>query len=120
MKQYVSYSSLYKTNLWRWLAVTIIYSVFYEHICIQKLSLLCLLQLPPEAQAQVRAQLLASVQQEEDSGMRKKLCDIIGELAHNMIDDEGNNKWPEFLQFLFESASSQNIAHKEIALTLFR
>lgn len=52
--------------------------------------------------------------------MRKKLCDIIGELAHNMIDDEGNNKWPEFLQFLFESASSQNIAHKEIALTLFR
>lgn len=78
------------------------------------------MQLPPEAQAQVRAQLLASVQQEEDAGMRKKLCDIIGELAHNMIDDEGNNKWPEFLQFLFESASSQNIAHKEIALTLFR
>lgn len=52
--------------------------------------------------------------------MRKKLCDIIGELAHNMIDDEGNNKWPEFLQFLFESACSPTITHKEVALTLFR
>ncbi|KAK8747220.1 hypothetical protein OTU49_016688, partial [Cherax quadricarinatus] len=75
--------------------------------------------LPPEAQGQVQAQLLALVQQEEDANMRKKLCDIISELAHNMIDDEGNNKWPEFLQFLFESASSSSIAHKEIALTLF-
>ncbi|XP_071539871.1 importin-5 [Panulirus ornatus] len=75
--------------------------------------------LPPDAQRQVQAQLLASVQQEEDANMRKKLCDIVSELAHNMIDDEGNNKWPEFLQFLFESARSPSIAHKEIALTLF-
>ena len=52
--------------------------------------------------------------------MRKKLCDVISELAHNMIDDEGNNVWPEFLQFLFENAQSANIIQKEIALNLFR
>ena len=60
------------------------------------------------------------VSQEENSNMRKKLCDVIVELVHNLIDDEGNNTWPEFLRYLFENANSPNPVQKEIALTLFR
>ena len=77
------------------------------------------MQLPAEGQNQIKAQLLTCVQNEESLNMRRKLCDVIGELAHSLIDDEGNNAWPEFLQFLFENANSTNIIHKEVALNLF-
>lgn len=76
--------------------------------------------MPAETQNQVKSQLLTLIEREEGNSMRKKLCDIVVELAHNLMDDEGNNMWPEFLQFLFECANSPNVARKEIALTLFR
>ena len=42
-----------------------------------------------------------------------------GALSQALIDDEGNNMWPEFLKFLFELASSANPDMKEAALRMF-
>ena len=41
-------------------------------------------------------------------------------MARNLIDDDLNNLWPEFLKFLFDLAQSPNPELKEIALHLFR
>lgn len=51
--------------------------------------------------------------------MRRKICEVVSELARQLLDDEGNNMWPEFLRFLFESASSGTPELKESALQMF-
>lgn len=51
--------------------------------------------------------------------MRKKLCEVTAELVRNLIDDDGNNSWMEFLQCLFQCANSQTTALKENALIIF-
>ena len=67
----------------------------------------------------LKAELLSAVQQEEDSGIRRKITDVIAELARFLIDEDGTNRWPEVLTFLFEMTSSQNILLKESALNIF-
>ena len=59
------------------------------------------------------------IQMETQSSMRKKICDIAAELARNLIDEDGNNQWPEGLKFLFDSVSSQNMGLREAALHIF-
>lgn len=51
--------------------------------------------------------------------MRKKLCEVTAELVRNLIDDDGNNTWLEFLQHLFQIASSPSVQLKENALIIF-
>uniref|UniRef100_A0A7M4FMU7 Importin 5 n=1 Tax=Crocodylus porosus TaxID=8502 RepID=A0A7M4FMU7_CROPO len=65
--------------------------------------------LPPDVQIAIKSELLLIIQMETQSGMRKKICDIVAELARNLIDEDGNNQWPEGLKFLFDSVSSQNM-----------
>lgn len=36
-----------------------------------------------------------------------------------MIDDDGNNQWPDLLQFLFQCVNSQNVELQESALRIF-
>jgi hypothetical protein len=69
----------------------------------------------------LKQELLVAVQHESDSNMRKKITDVIAELARFLIEDQtdGQNLWPEVLTFLFEMSSSANIAMKECALNLF-
>lgn len=76
-------------------------------------------QIPPEAQVQLKEQLLLSVQNEQSETIRKKICEVVAEVARNLIDEEGNNQWPEFLQFLFQCANSQVPALKESSLRMF-
>uniref|UniRef100_A0A7M4FMW9 Importin 5 n=1 Tax=Crocodylus porosus TaxID=8502 RepID=A0A7M4FMW9_CROPO len=59
--------------------------------------------LPPDVQIAIKSELLLIIQMETQSGMRKKICDIVAELARNLIDEDGNNQWPEGLKFLFDS-----------------
>lgn len=40
-------------------------------------------------------------------------------MARNLLDDDGNNQWPEILQFLFECANAQNVQMQESALRIF-
>uniref|UniRef100_A0A8C0HC71 Importin 5 n=1 Tax=Chelonoidis abingdonii TaxID=106734 RepID=A0A8C0HC71_CHEAB len=65
--------------------------------------------LSPDVQTAIKSELLLIIQMETQSSMRKKICDIVAELARNLIDEDGNNQWPEGLKFLFDSVSSQNV-----------
>lgn len=55
-------------------------------------------KLPPESQAQLKEQVLLAIQQTQSVQMRHKVCELAAEVARNLIDDDGNNQWPEFLQ----------------------
>ena len=76
-------------------------------------------KLPEPTQATIKEQLLTGALQESSAILRRKMCDVISELAHALLDDDGNNMWPEFLTFLFQSANSTELHHREVALTLF-
>ncbi|XP_076645854.1 karyopherin beta 3 [Halictus rubicundus] len=76
-------------------------------------------KIPPEAQVQLKEQILLSVQNEQTETIRRKVCEVAAEVARNLIDEDGNNQWPEFLQFLFQCANSPLPALKESALRMF-
>jgi len=67
----------------------------------------------------LKAELLVAVQQETDQSIRKKITDVIAELARFLIDEEGANRWPEVLTFLFEMSSSPNVTLRESSLNIF-
>ena len=73
-----------------------------------------------EQKAAFKAQVLTLLQNEPDNQMRRKLVDLVAEVSRNLMDDDGNNLWPEFLKFLFDLASSPQVQHKETSLLLFR
>ena len=77
-------------------------------------------KLNDEQKAQFKAQVLSLLQNEPNKQMARKLVDLVAEVSRNLMDDDGNNLWPEFLKFLFELASSPNPQHKEVSLLLFR
>ncbi|KAI3366277.1 hypothetical protein L3Q82_009751 [Scortum barcoo] len=72
-----------------------------------------------EMQTAIKTELLTSIQQETSPNIRKKVCDIAAELCRNLIDDDGNNQWPELLKFLFDSVNSDNVGLREAALHIF-
>ncbi|XP_038147097.1 importin-5 [Cyprinodon tularosa] len=72
-----------------------------------------------EMQTAIKTELLTSIQQETSQNIRKKVCDIAAELCRNLIDDDGNNQWPEVLKFLFDSVNSDNVGLREAALHIF-
>jgi hypothetical protein len=76
-------------------------------------------QLSQEARSQLQEQVLVAVQRDQPPGLRRKVCDMVAEVARNLIDDDGNNQWPEFLRFLFSCANSPVPALKESALRMF-
>ncbi|XP_078038874.1 karyopherin beta 3 [Augochlora pura] len=76
-------------------------------------------KIPPEAQVQLKEQILLSVQNEQSETIRRKVCEVAAEVARNLIDEDGNNQWPEFLQFLFQCSNSPLPALKESALRMF-
>lgn len=67
----------------------------------------------------LKVELLNAVQQDSDQSIRKKITDVIAELARFLIDEDGTNKWPEVLTFLFQLSSSNNVFLKESALNIF-
>ncbi|XP_055921523.1 importin-5 [Eupeodes corollae] len=76
-------------------------------------------ELPQEAQGQLLQQILLAVQQDVSANLRRKICEVVAEAARNLIDDDGNNQWPDFLQFLFQCANSPNAQLQESALRIF-
>ncbi|XP_071839523.1 importin-5-like [Apostichopus japonicus] len=75
-------------------------------------------ELPNNVQERWKGELLSAVQKEQIALVRRRMCDVVAELARNLIDDYGTQGWPEVLQFLFTCGSSNEIAHKESALYL--
>lgn len=76
-------------------------------------------ELPQESKAQLLQQVLLAVQQDVSPNMRRKICEVISEVARNLVDDESNNQWPEILQFLFQCANSSSSQLQESALRIF-
>ncbi|XP_022901900.1 importin-5 [Onthophagus taurus] len=76
-------------------------------------------KLPVESQSQLKEQILLAIPLEQSYTTRHKVCDVASEVARNLIDDDGNNRWPEFLQFLFQCANASNPVLKEAALQMF-
>lgn len=84
-----------------------------------RFNLFFFIQLPVEQQAQFRAQILLAIQQDVSPELRRKLCEVVAEVARNLIDDDGNNPWTEILLFLFQCANSPNVHLQEAALRIF-
>jgi len=76
-------------------------------------------KLPEEHKAQLKHQIILSVEKEPSKGVRRKCADLAAEVARNLTDEEGNNMWPEFLKFLFDCASNPKAEVKEVALHMF-
>ncbi|TMS11688.1 Importin-5 [Larimichthys crocea] len=70
-----------------------------------------------EMQTAIKTELLTSIQQETAPTIRKKVCDIAAELCRNLIDDDGNNQWPELLKFLFDSVTRTTSACEKLPCT---
>ncbi|KAL1396849.1 hypothetical protein pipiens_010213 [Culex pipiens pipiens] len=51
--------------------------------------------------------------------MLRKICEVVADVARNLIDDNGSNPWPEFLQFPFQSGSAPIVQLQESALRIF-
>lgn len=75
--------------------------------------------LSPENQKQFKDNLLLSVNNEKNDILRRRMCDVASEVARNQLDEDGNNSWPEFLNFLFQCANSPSNDMKDSALRMF-
>ncbi|XP_060845313.1 importin-5-like [Rhopalosiphum padi] len=75
--------------------------------------------LSPENQKQFKNNLLLTVNNEKNDIIRRRMCDVASEVARNQLDDEGNNNWPEFLNFLFQCANFPSNDMKDSALRIF-
>lgn len=73
----------------------------------------------PENQKQFKNNLLLTVNNEKNDIIRRRMCDVASEVARNQLDDEGNNNWPEFLNFLFQCANFPSNDMKDSALRIF-
>ena len=67
----------------------------------------------------MKQQILLLLQQDESANLKRKICEVVAEVARNLIDDDGNNQWPEILQLLFQCANATNIQLQESALRIF-
>ncbi|GIX94542.1 importin-5 [Caerostris extrusa] len=76
-------------------------------------------KLEPNVQNEFKNQLLLRLQEDKNCNLRRKICDAVAELARNCIDDDGNNHWPDFLKYLFDSSSSPDPFIRELALLMF-
>lgn len=76
-------------------------------------------QLSVDDQNQLKECLLMLIHAEVSDSLKRKVCDVVSELARNLIDEDGHNSWPEFLQFLFACASSPSPQLKECSLRMF-
>ncbi|KAH8294819.1 hypothetical protein KR018_003373 [Drosophila ironensis] len=76
-------------------------------------------EIPADSQNQLLQQILLAVQQEVTPQLRRKICEVVAEVARNLIDDDGNNQWPDILQFLFQCANSPTPQLQESGLRIF-
>ncbi|CAB3220948.1 unnamed protein product [Arctia plantaginis] len=76
-------------------------------------------KLPFDQQAALREQLLLTLQLDVSQQLRRKICDVVSELARNHIDDDGVNQWPEFLQFMFNCAGAMDPNIQEAGIRMF-
>lgn len=62
---------------------------------------------------------MLAIQQQIPPTLRRKICEVVAEVSRYLIDDDGNNQWPDLLQFLFQCINSQHVELQEAALRIF-
>jgi importin-5 len=75
--------------------------------------------LSAEQQADLKQQVLNLIQLDVSPNLKRKICEVIAEVARNLIDDDGNNSWPEILNLLFQCANAPTVQLQESALRIF-
>ena len=75
--------------------------------------------LDEQIKSTLKVELLNAVQQDSDQSIRKKITDVIAELARFLINENETNQWPEVLAFLINVRSSNDVFLKESALNIF-
>ncbi|OLL23441.1 Importin subunit beta-3, partial [Neolecta irregularis DAH-3] len=71
----------------------------------------------PVARAQIQNMLLQGLETEQDSAVRRKLCDTVAEFARHIMDDQGS--WPELLQSLLECTKSADPSFRDSGYRVF-
>lgn len=67
----------------------------------------------------MKQNILTAIQQDINATLRRKVCEVVAEVARYLVDDDGNNQWPELLQFLFLCVHSEHVELQESALRIF-
>lgn len=76
-------------------------------------------KLNDEHKAQFKGEMLNLLQSETNRNVRRKIVDLVAETSRSLMDDDGNNLWPEFLNMLFVLAKAPSNELKEASLLLF-
>jgi len=76
-------------------------------------------KLNDEHKVQFKGEMLNLLQSEANRNVRRKIVDLVAETSRNLMDDDGNNLWPEFLSMLFVLAKAPSNELKEASLLLF-
>ena len=76
-------------------------------------------KLSDEQKAQFKGEMLNIMQSEVNRNVRRKIVDLVAEMSRSLMDDDGNNLWPEFLNMLFVLAKAPSNELKEASLLLF-
>jgi hypothetical protein len=74
-------------------------------------------KLSPEVRTQVQGLLLERLVNEPERLVRLNVAALVSSIAKHTV---AINKWPEFFQFLHKMSESNNPAHRETAMLLFR
>ena len=70
-----------------------------------------------DTRASVKREILSSMIDESDVKVRRKMCDLICEVASHEMERE--EPWPELLPFMFAAVSDGSERARESALTIF-
>ncbi|XP_046413500.1 importin-4-like isoform X1 [Neodiprion fabricii] len=70
-------------------------------------------KLSPEVKASFKDAMLKRLLNEQETSVRKSIAQLIGTVIKHEL---GNNGWPEVLQFVQQSVTSENLADKEIGM----
>jgi hypothetical protein len=72
----------------------------------------------PSEFSQLKDQLIQSTGTEQTSSIRKRLTDVISDVARQTIDDDGAQQWTTVIEFIGHCGSSENAGLRETAMIL--
>ena len=73
--------------------------------------------LSAEVAETLKKELLLCIEAEPQRNIRKKVCDAVGQLGINLLN-ENLNGWPELLPFMLQATRSGNVNMHEASLTI--
>ncbi|KAE9552189.1 hypothetical protein FO519_004604 [Halicephalobus sp. NKZ332] len=66
----------------------------------------------------LKDQLIQAITNEENASLRKRMTDVLSDIARQTIDDEGVQKWQTVIEFIGHCATGDNAGLREMAMIL--